>query len=134
VIALRWTDRDTLLSAADEGPLPSPRFQTGLGSLTRGCRTPQPEETIAIEEAPCYPVAMNDLRDDRHQPQWRPQLLPSRAFLPHELVTSANDIGQIYTDLIGKPARAVRIVIEDDDEATPEMRFELGPASSGQPG
>jgi hypothetical protein len=112
---------------------PPPRSQSSLDPLTRGYLSAQPKETIAIEQGPCYPVAMTHYFEDRLQRQWRPRLLPSQAFLPHELVNGANEIGRIYTDVIGKPARAVRMVIEDD-ETTPDVRFELGPASGVRPG
>jgi hypothetical protein len=71
--------------------------------------------------------------EDRLQPQWRARLLPSQAFLPHELVRATIEIGRIYGEVIGKPARSVRIVIEDDDGTGDEMRFELGPADGAWP-
>jgi hypothetical protein len=77
---------------------------------------------------------MTQYVEHRRQRQWRPRLLPSQAFLPHELVTAANEIGRISTDIIGTPARTVRIVIEDDDESTPEMQFELGSVIGVRPG
>jgi hypothetical protein len=53
--------------------------------------------------------------------------------VPHELVGATIEIGRIYTEVIGKPARSVRIVIEDDDGTGDEMRFELGPADGAWP-
>jgi hypothetical protein len=80
--------------------------------------------TIAIEHEACYRVQMEQLFD-LPQPQWRSRVSASRAFLPLELVRVANEMGRIYADVIGKPARTIRIVIEDDDEISDEMRFEL---------
>ena len=112
----------------------SSRFQNRSDPLIWLYLPPQPKETIASELESCYPVTMTHYFEDRLQRQWRPRLLPSQALLPHELVNAANEIGRIYTNLIGKPARTLRIVVEDDDESTPEMRFEPGPSGEGRPG
>jgi hypothetical protein len=67
-----------------------------------------------------YALAMDD-----PTPQWRPRTNSSKYFLPNHLVPAAIDMARIYTDIMGKTAKAVRVVIEDDDGESAEIRIEL---------
>ncbi len=66
---------------------------------------------------------------------FRPRMSPRRSilpraessayFLPNHLVPAAIDMARVYTDVFGRIARSIRVVIEDEHGESAEIRIEL---------